>query len=113
MIYILNIFILLQSLSYIKCPPSDFPPSTNNVCPVIKCVFGEAKKATALAIKSGEAALPDGSNVSHSANISGGADRVIGVSVKPGAIEFTEICTERNSMAMARVNPITAALEAT
>ena len=64
-------------------------------------------------MSSGLAALPDGSSFSQAANISGGAERVMGVSVKPGATEFTAICASRSSIAIARVSPITAALEAT
>ena len=37
----------------------------------------------------------------------------MGVSVKPGATELTAIWRSRSSMAMARVRPITADLEAT
>ena len=67
----------------------------------------------ALAITSGLAARPPGSSCSQAANISAGAERVMGVSVKPGATELTAIWRSRSSMAMARVRPITADLEAT
>lgn len=75
----------------------------------MKRVAGDARKAIALAITSGVAALPVGSIASQAANISAGAERVIGVSVKPGATELTAICLSRSSIAMARVSPITAA----
>jgi|694.fasta_scaffold14268_3 hypothetical protein len=53
----------------------------------------------ALAITSGLAALPPGSSCSQAANISAGADRVMGVSVKPGATELTAIWRSRSSRA--------------
>lgn len=79
-------------------PPSDFPPSTNSVWPVMKLVLSEAKNAIALAISSGFAAAPPGSSATAEAYWSAGILRDIGVSVNPGAIEFTAIFFARYSM---------------
>src|ERR1700722_4789051 len=94
-------------------PPRDFPPSTKRVWPVIKVVEDAAKKAIALAISAGLAALPEGSIASQALNISAGADRVIGVSGNPGATELPAIRASRSSIAIARVSPMTADFDAT
>ena len=106
----LNIIFLINQEKYIKYQIN--PPSTPRTCPVINDDESLAKKRAAFATSSGVPTLPTGVSSHSSFIVYFERLAFIGVSISPGAMQFTVIPEGPNSFARAYVMPITAALDA-
>src|SRR5450755_2501402 len=88
------------------------PPLTCNVVPVTYPASDEARNATAFATSCGDPSLPSGMRSSNFVRCASSRDRVISVSMKPGATQFTVISRLPTSCAKDLVNPTRAAFAA-
>src|ERR1051325_1169501 len=89
-----------------------WPPSTNNVAPVIYDARSDARNATALATSSALPPLPSGMSRKYSLSSIGSEKdpAVRRVRISPGHTAVTRICHGPSSLAAVRNNPINPAL---